>query len=314
MTFRTFYFKLINRIPSLKKRFQSKVKSQLTNEKLLIKLNQSYTKFTWEERVVYHALCAKMFRKKTDIQIDSQWKVNFGMATIELPLTTESLWLNWDTALSIIGHDIEVKRFYQKLLQSDIEINHFFDVGANYGTHSLLMASNGVKVTSFEPNPSCNKTASELFDLNTVKVNQLAIGLGNKDEKAFLQFEQSETWNGTVLSEADEDTIPIEIKKLDDISKEFNITPKLIKIDTEGFEIKVLEGAQDLLKQQQSIIIFESLNDKNRTSIWKLFEAVQTPIYDLDNALIRLNQHSFIQSDSTNFVAIPDEYYTLLKN
>ena len=30
----------------------------------------------------------------------------------------------------------------------------FFDVGANYGTHSFIFQSQGVKAYSFEPNPN----------------------------------------------------------------------------------------------------------------------------------------------------------------
>jgi hypothetical protein len=38
-----------------------------------------------------------------------QWTVRFMNRDIVMPLNRESLWLNWDSAVSITGHDIEAK-------------------------------------------------------------------------------------------------------------------------------------------------------------------------------------------------------------
>ncbi|CAA9891487.1 conserved hypothetical protein [Candidatus Methylobacter favarea] len=73
-----------------------------------------------------------------------------------MPLTSERFWLDWDTAVSITGHDIEIKQTYEALIGSSEPPELFIDIGANYGTHSLLFLVHQIKTITFEPNASCH--------------------------------------------------------------------------------------------------------------------------------------------------------------
>jgi hypothetical protein len=73
---------------------------------------------------------------------DGLWRLRFAGTQIVLPLRRESFWLDWGFALGVLGHDAEVKRTYEMLLLSD-RPDLFIDIGANYGTHSMLMAAAG---------------------------------------------------------------------------------------------------------------------------------------------------------------------------
>ena len=57
------------------------------------------------------------------------------------------------TAFSYLGHDFEVKCYLD--IVNNFNIKTFYDVGANYGQHSVLIMSQGT--FSFEPNQSCHK-------------------------------------------------------------------------------------------------------------------------------------------------------------
>ena len=89
--------------------------------------------------------------------------------------------------------------------------------------------------------------------------------VGSKTEKLFLNFNPKETWSGKIsknpTTNKNDIYCEVELITLDNfISK--NPIPEIIKIDTEGNEIEVLEGANSLIKNHRPFIIFESFNDK----------------------------------------------------
>src|SRR3954453_3735677 len=92
----------------------------------------------------FHARYAKIFRDQDGGRLaPGDWIVHFSDKVIRLPLRSSSLWLDWDSAISIVGHDIEIKQTYAELVKSDERPALFLDVGANYGTHSILLLSAG---------------------------------------------------------------------------------------------------------------------------------------------------------------------------
>jgi hypothetical protein len=58
---------------------------------------------------------------------------------------------DWGLSLLVAGHDVEIKETYRYLLE-ERKPKLFFDIGANYGTHSLIFLTHGVRTISFEPN------------------------------------------------------------------------------------------------------------------------------------------------------------------
>lgn len=137
------------------------------------------------------------------------------------------------------------------------------DVGANIGTFAIPLSKWG-PVWAFEPNPLIFNLLENNVKINksNVKIQQVAVG--NYDGKINISLVANDgqssgeppsskpfNWGGLQVAKQG---IPVPIHTLD-----FYNFPRigLIKIDVEGFEKQVFEGAQKTIKQWKPPIIFE---------------------------------------------------------
>ena len=118
-------------------------------------LNRFYLSLSWSQRAWFHGMFANIFKDRDDAVASGTWTIRFGGKLIKLPITRERIWLDWESAVSVVGHDIEVKQTYEDLLKSDNPPQLFIDIGANYGTHSLLFLAHRIETITFEPNAAC---------------------------------------------------------------------------------------------------------------------------------------------------------------
>ncbi len=133
----------------------------------------------------------------------------------------------------------------------------FVDVGANIGAYTIL-ASSEVKANtiSIEPLESTYLKLIDNISINKIQENVKAfnIGLGSKIGKLYF-IKSLDTINHVTLKE-DIDTAVVRIDTLDSLSKNEQC-PVLIKIDVEGYETEVINGAEKTLanKLLKAIII-----------------------------------------------------------
>ena len=165
-------------------------------------LNAVYLKLTPSQRVLFHRAFAKIFRNNYTQGRDGNWKVVFANKSILMPLTSEHFWLNWDSAVSIVGHDIEVKRTYEALIGlPSKKPNLFIDIGANYGTHSLLFLVHGIRTITFEPNSLCHDYFRKMCKLNQVTPKLETVALGRSHGYVELAYPKRNTWLGSTNTE-----------------------------------------------------------------------------------------------------------------
>jgi FkbM family methyltransferase len=155
-----------------------------------------------------------------------------------------------------------------------------FDVGANSGQSAKFFRKifRDSKIYSFEPNPLIFKRLNEIRSLNTFCFD-FAIGKMNTKSDFFIS-ELSETSSlippnvnsswfilkhkilGLDFSE-NFNMLEVEVKTLDFIVKNLDIDEIfLLKIDVEGSELDVLQGATDLLSLRKiQYVQFEELRN-----------------------------------------------------
>ncbi|RZK47804.1 MAG: FkbM family methyltransferase [Pedobacter sp.] len=164
-----------------------------------------------------------------------------------------------------------VKKFYpwgrdfvfdltRRFAGQDIDI--IVDAGANIGSVSLDFAYYfpHSKVLAFEPVFS----TYERLKLKTSKYNNIIpvqIALGEGTYQVEISLNAEDTIN-SISSKPDEQNISgkevISVSTLDAYIKQNNILKvDLLKIDVEGFEFKVLEGADNLLSNSIKAIVLE---------------------------------------------------------
>lgn len=160
---------------------------------------------------------------------------------------------------------IEVKRFptsnVRALLKylAENKVNDCFDVGANIGQFASEFRSAGFKgnIISFEPQ---KKAFCQLKERASRAGNWKAenIGLGNQDGNAVINNSKNSVSSSildikTFLTDVAPETSyisreDIQIKRLDTFVKEIDFTRSLfLKIDAQGFEYEILNGATNYL-------------------------------------------------------------------
>ncbi len=280
-------------------------------------LNDRYLKLTYEQRIVFHRYFARMFRGVTSNLVDGTWRVRFGDKEVLMPITSDRAWQDWDTAVSIVGHDIGVKKTYAHLLASSKRPDIFVDIGANYGTHSLLFLTQDVKTITFEPNPTCHEYFRDVCTLNRVEYDLEPVALGAEEGEVEIKFPEKETWLGSVDPEVqsqleqqhDLRAERVPLRKLDSYASRFNGGRMLIKIDTEGNEHRVVQGAVDTIDQCRPLIVFESNDPAGRQKLYDFFVGTDYQVASLPWTPCASNSslscEAFLARSDTNYIAAP---------
>lgn len=142
------------------------------------------------------------------------------------------------------------------------EGDHFIDVGANVGVYSLLAAGRcHANVIAFEPVPHTFERLLFNIALNDLEesVRCLNVGLGEYDE--VLQFEREKHSGLSHVSTVERrGSTPVEVKRMDDILSNQIASPVVIKIDVEGFEVKVIRGASRILSDNDTKAVIVEQN------------------------------------------------------
>lgn len=129
------------------------------------------------------------------------------------------------------------------------------DIGANIGNHSLYFSDYFQKVVSFEPNPRTYK----VLQLNAeLAKNVLCCNEGISDANTELLLEACTTNSGrsAITGNNNGNARSIRVKTLDSVIDEAEVV-RLIKIDVEGHEEKALIGAEQTIRRNKPIVLFE---------------------------------------------------------
>lgn len=143
------------------------------------------------------------------------------------------------------------------------------DIGGHIGLYSVALETFFKDVVAFEPSP----TNYECFEKNAKNTKLYKIGLGDKEETLKLNMSDDNTGNNSIVESFGEKTLDIEIKTLD--SFEFKDV-SLVKIDVQGFEDRVLQGAKKTLTEQKPIVVMEVITHKGMPPDQKLLDIMNS--------------------------------------
>jgi FkbM family methyltransferase len=148
-------------------------------------------------------------------------------------------------------------------LMAAVEAPTFVDVGANVGHHTLFAATRARRVIAIEPfEPLTHRIQQKIDDNVLTNVTIVPCGLGDRDE--LVAYEPPTTQNtGTGRfrpgpRRGNETMLLLPVRRGDDVLADAGIErPSVIKIDTEGYERRVLAGLAQTLEAARPIVVFE---------------------------------------------------------
>ena len=191
--------------------------------------------------------------------------------------------INYDLDLR---HLIDRRFFFHKTYEDELfqpvcniiknkEIDYFFDIGSCWGIYSLRLSKKFRNLKSFSYDP-INRNIQRLN--HSIKINNIeniqtfCLAIGDKETIVELGATEDYSPNYEI---GEKNAVVTEKCKMNLLDNLHNLENKNIvfKIDTEGFEDKVLEGAIKLLSKNKVFCQVE-IKDKNIDKVFSFFKSI----------------------------------------
>lgn len=238
------------------------------------------------------------------IKIETHEGVQFKMITNQTSYVTKLLY--WNGANSF-----EYTPVFKKLITS---CNVFIDIGANTGYYSLMapMINKKIEVHSFEPaqgplhylikNVAINKLEKRI-SVHPIALSEKS-GTMNFYEvrnKKYSYLPHNLGGVGSLMHDESKTAYSVKIETLDSFFNEKSISAiDLIKIDTEGTENLILEGAEKVIQKFQPIIICETLFNRIESKLEAIMKNHGYLFFNYKNG--RLKEVSTLYREADNGV------------
>lgn len=148
------------------------------------------------------------------------------------------------------------------------------DIGSNIGVYSYALARLGARVIAFDPNPQMAKRLREL-GIEGVEVREF--GLSDKDGEAEMIVPNQDAGHalghlrGNAKPGADVNRFMVPIRTLDS----FDLADvRFIKIDVEGLEEKVVNGALQTIERCKPCLLIEIEERRNEGGLNRIVETL----------------------------------------
>lgn len=136
----------------------------------------------------------------------------------------------------------------------------FFDIGANVGSYTVLASgAAGARTVAIEPVPSAFGDLVNNIRLNGLGDRVTLLNIGLSHEPGTLHFSTSrDTMNSVLVEGEGGEAAAVAVKPLDDLVGAG--VPFAVKIDVEGYEYAVLQGAKQTLADPALQVIVIEMN------------------------------------------------------
>jgi len=151
---------------------------------------------------------------------------------------------------------------YEADLLLQLPYNHsFLDIGAHFGDTSFTMAlyaknnnRSDIRFFAFEPCKEKCDYITKISNLNNLNIHVFNVGVGDKNCK-IIPHHYKDTLKGTITYLHDDNGFQ-DMISLDSINNQIEPVG-FMHIDVEGWESKVLEGANTIINNNNTIIVTE---------------------------------------------------------
>ncbi len=153
--------------------------------------------------------------------------------------------------------------YFENYLKKELNIENgiFIDVGSHVGKHSLYVAKklgNRGRVLSIEANnwtAELLKKSAKLNNFENIRVYEYVCS--DKNGEVIFFNDEFHTATNSIYKKAGKEGVKKISVRLDDLFPSLR-NVRLIKIDVEGAESRVIDGAKELIKNNRPKIIFEA--------------------------------------------------------
>jgi FkbM family methyltransferase len=161
------------------------------------------------------------------------------------------------------NHEPETQVLLADLLRPGMT---FYDIGANVGFCSIIsarMVAPGGQVISFEPLPENVAALRHNAAINHFShVTVFETALSDRDGEMSFAMSERPTWGKlhsiSVPPDRHLNDIKVSVRRLDSLVDEADLPfPQIIKMDVEGAENDVLEGARETLRRGRPVLLIE---------------------------------------------------------
>lgn len=197
-----------------------------------------------------------------------------------------------------------METFCRMLKQRGFRPAHIFDVGANKGEWTRFMASffPSAKYTLMEPQADLREHVDDLIEngreirwLNAGAADQagdLLFTLGQQDDSSSFAI----SWESAQEQGLKQITVPV--RTVDEVLATENLPPPdLLKVDAEGYDLKVLDGARSILDQTDIILIEVAVGaeglENSLPAVAERMEQANYRFFDITD-IMRSRQHGVL--------------------
>ena len=132
---------------------------------------------------------------------------------------------------------------------------NIIDAGGYIGDSALILADYTDKnVYSFEPFAENRERLETTLTLNHTR-NIVVVPKALGDEKTTMRGKFQDSSSRSVVASEDGATEALDMTTLDDFVAEHKLTVGLIKVDVEGFEQRLLKGAERTIREQKPLLL-----------------------------------------------------------
>jgi FkbM family methyltransferase len=168
------------------------------------------------------------------------------------------------------------------------------DVGANAGYFSCLWAASNCanRVYAFEPSPRNMNMIAGNLQRQRFRQQIQVFGIALSREPGIANFDlgpsEQTGWGGLALRPSDQ-TLRVEVKRLDEVLPA-GLHVDVLKIDTEGADAWVMEGAERIIREKRVRHIFFEENRERMSKLGIPPDAARTMLTEFGYTVRALNR------------------------